>query len=187
MWTRWWLAGVAVLGLVDARPAAAQTPPPVAQCAAAALPCVEGARVSLRLDTARGRLKWKWSSGNVVDIRDLSNPTLTSVGYDFCVYDASGVLVLATGVPPGTTCNGKPCWRARPYGYQYRDADGGSFGVTKITLKAALGGRGDKLSLSGGGALLPLPATDPVAPVTTQLVRSDDPTVCWGATINRVR
>ena len=180
------LAGGTLLacGLVlGARPAPAQTPPPVAACAAAPLPCVEGKRGKLRIDTARLLVKWKWSGGNVIDIRDLSNPTVTDAGYDFCVYDASGALVIAMGVRSQTTCNGKPCWRARPYGYQYRDADGGSFGVTKITLKAALGGRGDKLSLSGAGDQLPLPATEPVRPLTTQLVRSDDPTACWTADV----
>jgi hypothetical protein len=171
-------------GLVlDAATTRAQTPPPVAVCAAAPLPCVEGKRAKLRIDSARQQLKWKWSGGNVIDIRDLSNPTVADAGYDFCVYDASGVLVLAMGVPPQTTCNGKACWRARPYGYQYRDADGGSFGVTKITLKAALGRRGDKLSLSGAGDQLPLPATEPTRPLTAQLVRSDDPTACWTADV----
>lgn len=163
--------------------AAAQVPPPVAQCAAAPLACVEAGRASLRIDQVKLQLKWKWLSGNVVDIRDLSNPVVANAGYDFCVYDASGVSVIAMGVPPGSTCNGKPCWRARPYGYQYRDRDGGSFGVTKIALKAAAGARGDKLSLVGAGDELPLPATAPTPPVTVQLVRSDDPTHCWGATI----
>lgn len=177
----WAVVAIAVVGgLGHTPPAAAQTPP-VAQCAATPLPCVEATRTKFRLDLGRARLKWKWSAGNVVDIRDLANPAIGTAGYDFCVYDAGGALVVAIGVPPATTCNGKPCWRARPYGFQYRDRDGTSFGVTKMTLKAALGRRGDALSVAASGAQLPLPAADPLAPLTGQIVRSDDPANCWSS------
>ena len=165
-----------------ARSAPAQTVLPVAQCAAAPLPCVEGSRLKLRLDLRKVRLVWKWAAGNVVDIRDLGNPAIGPGGYDLCVYDAGGALVAALGVPPAGTCSGRPCWRARPYGFQYRDRDASSFGVKKITLKAAFGGHGDRLSLRAGGAALPLPAAAPVAPLTGQLVRTDDPSGCWTGT-----
>jgi hypothetical protein len=31
--------------------------------------------------------------------------------------------------------------------------------------------------------LLPLPVTPPASPLTVQLVRTDDPTVCWTAAV----
>jgi hypothetical protein len=131
------------------------------------------------------RLAWKWSARGVVDIRDLSNPTV-GAGYDLCVYDASAVLVIATGVPPAGVCNGKACWRARPWGYQYRDPTALTGGISKITLRAALGRR-DRFSVKGEGDLLPLPPAAPVLPLLVQLVRSDDPTTCWGSTITELR
>jgi hypothetical protein len=157
-------------------------PPPAAACAAAPLPCGEARRAKLTLDLAGRRLKFKWSARNVVDIRDLSNPVVARSGYDLCVYDAAGVLVMATGVLPGEVCNGRPCWRARPWGYQYRDASAQSFGLTKIALKVAAG-RTDRITVQGEGDLLPLPATAPVAPLTAQVVRSDDTAFCWTASV----
>jgi len=164
--------------------AAAQVPPPpVAQCASAPLPCAtsEG---KLLLDLPTRRLGWKWSARGVVDIRDLSHPTIDA-GFDLCLYDTNDVLVMATGVPPAGVCNGKACWRARPWGYQYRDRAALTGGVSKITLHAL--GRGDRFLVKGEGDLLPLPATAPALPLTVQLVRSDDPTNCWGSTIAELR
>jgi len=172
---------IVAVGASGARAQVEPPPPPAAVCAAAPLPCVEARRSKLKLDEARRRLTFKWSARDVVDIRDLSNPVVARSGYDLCVYDASAVLVMATGVLPGEVCNGRPCWRARPWGYQYRDASAQSFGLTKISLKAAAG-RTDKILVSGEGDLLPLPATAPTAPLTVQVVRSDDPTMCWTAT-----
>jgi hypothetical protein len=158
-------------------------PPPAAVCAAAPLPCVEARRSKLTLDEARRRLTFKWSARDVIDIRDLSNPVVARSGYDLCVYDAAAVLVMATGVLPGEVCNGRPCWRARPWGYQYRDPSAQSFGLTKISLKAAAG-RTDKIVVQGAGDLLPLPAAAPTAPLTAQVVRSDDTTLCWSASVS---
>lgn len=157
-------------------------PPPAAACAAAPLPCSEARRAKMKLDFAARRLTFKWSARNVVDIRDLSNPVVNRSGYDLCAYDAAGALVMATGVLPGEVCDGRPCWRARPWGYQYRDPDGQSFGLTKISLKAA-GGRTDRITVSGKGDLLPVPATAPTVPLTVQVVRSDDTTLCWTASV----
>jgi hypothetical protein len=159
-------------------------PPPVAQCAAAPLPCAQSDG-KLALDLSARRLAWKWSARGVVDIRDLSQPTI-GAGYDLCLYDASDLLVVATGVPPAGVCNGKACWRARPWGFQYRDPGALTGGISKITLRAALGRR-DRFSVKGEGDLLPLPATEPALPLTVQLVRSDDPTACWGSSIAALR
>jgi hypothetical protein len=173
-----------VLPGLDGRAAAQVVPPPVAACASAPLPCAQSDG-KLALDLAARQLAWKWSARGVVDIRDLSNPTI-GAGYDLCLYDASDVLVLATGVPPAGVCSGKACWRARPWGFQYRDPSALTGGISKITLRAALGRR-DRFSVKGEGDLLPLPATEPALPLTVQLVRSDDPTRCWGSSIAELK
>jgi hypothetical protein len=185
---RWLAVSLAVLSanavLGRARSATAQVPPPpVAQCAIAPLPCAQSAG-KLALDLSKRRIAWKWSARGVVDLRDLSHPTIAT-GYDLCLYDASDVLVLATGVPPASVCNGKACWRARPWGFQYRDREALTGGISKIMLHAL--GRHDRFSVKGEGDLLPLPATAPALPITVQLVRTDDPSQCWCSSIAELR
>jgi hypothetical protein len=175
---------IALAAVFVATAQAAEEPPlpPVAACASAPIACVEARRSTLRLNEGTRRLSWKWSARDVVDIRDLSNPVVGRAGYDLCVYDAAGALAMAAGVPPRTVCDGVPCWRARPWGYEYRDRGAGSFGITKIAIKAAAG-RTDRIKLAAEGDLLPLPVTPPASPLTVQLVRTDDPTVCWTAAV----
>jgi hypothetical protein len=177
------VSGASVSPGLDARATAQVPPAPVAQCAIAPLPCALSAG-KLRLDVAARRLAWKWSARGVVDLRDLSHPTI-GTGYDLCLYDASDAVVLATGVPPAGVCNGKACWRARPWGFQYRDHDALTGGISKIVLHAL--GRHDRFSVKGEGDLLPLPVTEPVLPLTVQLVRTDDPTQCWASSIDELR
>ena len=152
-------------------------------CAAAPLTCALSAG-KLKLDLTGRRLVWKWKAHGVVDLRDLSKPTIDA-GYDLCLYDASDALVMTTGVPPGGVCNGKACWRARPWGYQYRDASALSTGITNITLRGLT--KSDRFQVKGEGDLLPLPAVTPALPVTVQLVRTDAPENCWASVIEQLR
>ena len=176
------LASAVLLATAAAAPAADP-----AQCAAAPLPdCVQAKRATLRMDTVKHRLEWKWVAGKVVDLSDLGNPAVGVAGFDLCLYDAGGALLLSAGVGPGGTCSGQACWRARWNGFRYQDKLGQSFGITKIKLKAALGGNA-KLAVSGRGDLLARPAELPAPPVTAQLVRNDDPAVCWTSTIAKVK
>jgi hypothetical protein len=184
---RWLVLSVAVLSapalFAGVRTATAQVPPPpVGQCASAPLPCATSAG-KLTLDLTAQRLAWKWTAHGVVDVRDLSHPTIDA-GFDLCIYDASAVLVMATGVPPAGVCDGKACWRARPWGYQYRDRTALTGGVSKITLHAL--GRTDRFLVKGEGDLLPLPATAPTLPLTVELVRTDAPVNCWSSTIDEL-
>jgi hypothetical protein len=186
--THWLALSIAVLSASawtgGACTAAAQVPPPpVAQCAPAPLQCAtSGSR--LALDLAGRRLVWKWKAHGVVDVRDLSHPTIDA-GYDLCLYDASDALVMATGVPPAGVCGGKACWRARPWGYRYRDRDALTGGIETIKLRALT--RSDRFLVKGEGDLLPVPATTPTLPITVQLVRTDAPENCWGSTVAELR
>ena len=159
------------------------TLPSWGQCAAAPRSCaLSGGK--LKLDLTNRRLVWKWKAHRVVDMRNLSHPTIDA-GFDLCLYDASNALVIATGVPPAGVCNGKACWRARPWGYQYRDAAGLTGGITQITLRALT--PSDRFQVKGEGESLPLPAVEPTLPITVQLVRPDAPENCWGSTIDQLR
>lgn len=152
-------------------------------CAAAPLPCALSAG-KLKLDLTTRRLVWKWKARRVVDMRDLSHPTIDT-GFDLCLYDAGNALVMTTGVPPAGVCNGKACWRARPWGYQYRDPAALSAGITHVTLRALT--PRDRFQVKGEGDQLPLPAVAPALPITVQLVRTNAPEKCWGSVIDRLR
>jgi hypothetical protein len=116
-----------------------------------------------------------------VGLSDVWNPTLSD-RYDFCVYDGSNALVLAIGVPAAGICSGRPCWKARPWGFQYRDPQGSTGGFTKIVLRAA-SRRRDRFLVQAAGAALPMPAAAPVPPLVVQLVRTYEHTLraeaCW--------
>jgi hypothetical protein len=138
----------------------------------------------LKLDIARHSLAWKWLSGGLVDISDVSNPTITD-RYDFCVYDGSNTLVLAAGVPAAASCSGRPCWKARSWGFLYRDPGGSTGGLTKIMLKVA-SRRHDRFLVQAAGAALPMPAAAPILPLVVQIVRTYQhtllPEACWMST-----
>src|SRR5262249_49119141 len=120
----------------------------------------------------------------VVDMRDLSHPTIDA-GFDFCIYDASNALVMAIGIPAAGVCNGKACWRARPWGYQYHDPAALTDGIASITLRALT--RNDRFQVKGLGDSLPLPAIEPSLPVTVKLLRTDAPDNCWGSVVDELR
>jgi hypothetical protein len=172
-----------VAALASALPASAQFAPPPAQCTDTPRGCLLS-RGKFKMDLVRRTLAWKWT-GSGIGIFDVDNPTLDT-GYDLCVYDANQTLVLATGVPPGGICpGGAPCWRARRWGFEYRDGTGLAGGLTKIQLRVA-SGRRDRLVVAGGGPYLPLPTVEPALPLTVQLVRTE-PQTCWGSIATRLR
>ena len=152
-------------------------------CSPVPLTCTAGSG-DLQLDFVRHTLAWKWKGSGLVDISDVSNPTITD-RYDFCVYDGSNALVLATGVAAAEICSGRPCWKARSWGFLYRDPFGSMGGLTKIMLKAA-SRRRDRFLVQAAGAALPMPADVPAPPLVVQLVRTPQhtliPEACWTST-----
>jgi hypothetical protein len=166
-----------------AAPAEALPPDWEPGCSPAPLPCMEGSG-DLKLNVVRHSLQWKWTDGGFVNVSDVSNPTLDD-RFDLCVYDASDTLVVSTGVSSGGICAGRPCWKARSWGFQYRDRFGSVGGFTKIDLKVA-SRRRDRFLVQAGGAALPMPASTPAAPVVVQLVRTHEftlmPEACWTST-----
>jgi hypothetical protein len=152
-------------------------------CSPVPLPCMEGSG-DLKLNVVRHSLAWKWKDGGFVSISDVANPTLDD-RYDLCVYDVSNTLVVAAGVSSGGICAGRACWKARSWGFQYRDPFGSTGGFTKIDLRVA-SRRRDRFVVQAGGAALPMPASTPAAPVVVQLVRTHEftlmPEACWTST-----
>jgi hypothetical protein len=87
-------------------------------------------------------------------------------------------------VSGGTSCDGKPCWKALSRGYRYRDRSAAADGIYSIQLKEGPGK--SKLVVKAKGAALQLPpavgpdqqfAQDPR--VVVQLVNANGS--CWDA------
>lgn len=125
---------------------------------------------------------------------DFGNPEAGSTVYDVCLFDDQGELITSLTVDrAGASCAGKPCWKAKKdTGWQYKDKDASSDGVTKMKL---FGGPGknqvqvlagnnekkDQLSMPTGVAA----ALTDTSSVTLQ-VRANN-AQCFGVTVDQVK
>lgn len=140
--------------------------------------CQAAAAQKAPLLLGRGRLKWRWTSADAVDVSDFGDPTTTS-GYLVCVYDASGRKLSALA-PGGGICGVRPCWRSLgSLGFRYGDKDGLPDGLTKVLLAAGGAGRA-RMQVAGRTANLPEPGLPFTTPVRVQLQRTDS-NACWEA------
>jgi hypothetical protein len=114
---------------------------------------------------------------------ELGEPASGTTDYSLCIYDESGGTpsrVASLTVPPGGTCRGKPCWRARKNGLIYKDAAGTAAGVTRIGLRAGATGK-TKASLKARGPNVPAMADFAQDPrVLVQM--SNGSGTCWETT-----
>jgi len=114
---------------------------------------------------------------------DLGDPTgATALG--LCLYDASASSqpLIARKVLPGGTCGTRPCWRAVPGGYRYKNKLGSTDGVTDVKLRVSAAGE-IALLIKGKGASLDVPSLGFLTPVRLQLLASDAGSVtCWEST-----
>lgn len=111
---------------------------------------------------------------------DFGSP-LTTTDYLICVYDGTGVRLEAVA-PGGGTCSGRPCWKGRSTGYQYRDKELTPDGLFNIRLRAGDAGFA-QVGVLAKGPNLGLPAPPFTTPVTVQLIRSDGD-ACWSAVMS---
>jgi hypothetical protein len=130
----------------------------------------------------KDRLQWSFVNGAATTNADFGDPT-TTTSYRLCVYDeTAGVpaLALSTGIAPGGTCDGKPCWRASKTGFRYRDKSASAEGIRQVVLKSGSAGR-SKIQVRAQGDKLALPSL-PLAqsPKTTVQLKSSAGT-CWEA------
>ncbi len=125
---------------------------------------------------SKDRLQWKWLKGTLTTVADFGMP-LTSTDYALCVYDA-GTLVAKMKIPAGGTCAGKPCWKAKPTGFAYKDKDLTPDGIAQVILKAGATGKA-KIQVKGSRDNLPIPATPFNLPLRVQLKNANG--ICWEA------
>jgi cysteine-rich repeat protein len=125
-------------------------------------------------DHSRDTLVWKWLHGEATSAGEFGDPTSTT-GYGLCVYEgASGSFVTGVAVPADGVK-----WTATPRGFAYHDAAGSADGVRSIRLSGGTA-RAAKAVVRAGGASLPHMWLGSLgAPLTAQLINTDDAT-CWG-------
>lgn len=181
------------LRIVD--PAATPTPPvptatvlptPIPQpCSAAPALCRPpsvGGKSSVQLVDSpfndKDRLQWKWSKGTATTRAELGDPLATDE-YALCLYE--GLTLRATMlVPPGGSCNRKPCWRSTSKGYDYKNGDALPDGITQLSLRAGAEGKASILA-KGRGTPLPMPALGSLTGAIRVQLRNRTSGLCWDA------
>src|SRR5439155_712348 len=120
-------------------------------------------------DDARDSVRWSWKDGDATDVADFADPVNGSARYAFCVYDSSAGPQPLTEVPipPGGTCDGKACWKARgSSGFAYGNKTGR---IGKVKLKAGATGRA-QVAVSGKGVAVAPPNPALTLPLTVQFI-----------------
>jgi len=125
---------------------------------------------------SKDKLQWKWLKGAATTLTDFGTP-LTSTDYALCVYD-NGTLVAKMKIQAGGTCAGKPCWKAKPTGFTYKDKDLTPDGIQQMVLKVGVAGKA-KIQVKGARDNLPTPTTPFTMPVRVQLKNANG--TCWEA------
>ena len=136
-------------------------------------------------DDSRGDLlHWKLAHGAASQLDSFGNPIGGGTTVLLCLYDSadSAQPVVSAVVPPGGTCDARPCWKPRGgRGYRYRSRAGAADGVVRLKLRASAAGEA-QLLVKGRGARLSVPARELSLPVLAQLVVGDTTaTACWAA------
>jgi len=134
-------------------------------------------------DSRGALLHWKVGRGAQTDLGSFGDP-IRGTAVLLCLYDSadSPQPVFHAVVPPGGTCDARPCWKLREgRGYRYRNRAGTDDGVMVLKLRTSAAGEA-QLLVKGRGAKLAVPARDLSLPVLVQLVADDvNATTCWSA------
>lgn len=108
-------------------------------------------------DPSKSKLVWKWLKGEATAASDYGDPVSGGGSiYTLCVYDADGGVpqqVIQAMIPPGGTCDGKPCWEAKSTGFKYRDSTAAADGVQNISLRIGPDGKAKIIVKAKGDAL----------------------------------
>lgn len=128
----------------------------------------------------RDRWVWRWKRGARTETLDTGDPAVAT-NYSLCLYDESErpQPLFDANISAGQACGGKPCWRAIPDGYRFRDQHGSARGITNLRIRAGAEGQ-SAIHVRGKGVNLALPPLELAEPVTVQL--KNDLDICWGAT-----
>jgi hypothetical protein len=134
-------------------------------------------------DNDKDALKWKWGRGVGTALGDFKAPDTGATTYRVCIYDASNVPqpLAEIDIPNGgvmPTCGTKPCWKAKPTGYSYKNKAGAPDGITSVKFKVGAPSSGKaQVQVKGAGPLLgpPVP-TSLTTDVVIQLLIDDGAT-----------
>jgi hypothetical protein len=119
---------------------------------------------------------WKWLRGEATTITEIGD-ALSTDSYSFCLYDASNALLAATTLPPGGTCDARPCWKdLGGLGFRYSDRTGANGLVRKLVVKAGDAGK-PRVIVKTQGEDLAFDSLPPSLPVRAQLASTTG--VCW--------
>lgn len=141
------------------------------------------------------KFKAKIKGGPALTQADFGSPESGTTAYDICVFDDAGNLAASMSVDRAADlCAGKPCWQAKKdTGWQYKDKDASSDGVTKaklfggdvgktqIQVQAANNDKKGQLSMPTGIAA----ALQGSASATLQILTSD--AQCFEVTVDEIK
>ena len=132
-------------------------------------------------------LAWRWVGSQATTAAQLGDPVHTTA-YRVCLLDHAELpgdvrrrrrVLLAADVPAEGTCNGHPCWQARPGGgFVFRGGPHPLDGISTIAV-APGPALASTISVSGAGAALSLGSLPATLDATMQL--SNDAGSCWQA------
>jgi hypothetical protein len=122
-------------------------------------------------------LVWNWTKGEATTKPEFGDPIATD-SYTLCIYEDDE---LKQAYDLRQACGTEPCWKDRPDGFSYHDAERSPHGLLKAKLQAGSQGSA-KVKIKGKGDNLPLPVfSQPIGVIEVQLQQSGS-NVCWGAT-----
>ena len=109
-------------------------------------------QISDKMPDTKDRLRWRWRKGIATAPAALGDP-LSTTAVATCLYDESSAtpaLLFRAVIPPGGTCDGKPCWKAIAKGGVKFKSKTGADGIVALTLRP--GATGDpKADVKGVG------------------------------------
>jgi len=121
-----------------------------------------------------------------VNLTEFADP-LSGTSYALCLYGLAGAPRTLAIPAEDASCGSAPCWKSGSSGFGYKDPTLADGGLGLVRLKPGTGGKGlikvrAKGDLLDESLTLPpaLPLSTP-ATVTVQLIRTDDPSICWEA------
>ena len=130
----------------------------------------------------RHAFAWRWIKGEATPRTDFGTPTIDTA-YVVCVYDASAAPqpLAAMAAPAAGTCVGTACWKPDGTGFVYKDRARSPDGLVTMHLHEGLTDGTARVTTTGRGGSLALPAL-PLAPPVVVQVRNTATGACWEAT-----
>jgi uncharacterized repeat protein (TIGR01451 family) len=128
----------------------------------------------------KDKLVFKWLRGAATSKEAFGNPTGTT-DYQFCVYRGGAPqLAMSANVPAGGTCEGRPCWTERSWGFKYKNKGGLPRGVTAIGLRSGVAEIA-RVFVKGRGVPLPMPDLPTLSSPVVVQVKNLESGACWEA------